>query len=153
MKDVVDKRGYDDGANIGFTMTGMSNKHTTLLTPSPAQVVIREHIGTVLASCPGADAPMPPSIALAIEIVTLQATERVDAADSEETRVDIAYAVKAYSAADGRFLESFDVSGSASRVSAVDATFFIEEALNEALREVTAEFLVALSQLIDRHAS
>lgn len=149
--DVVDRRGYGDAMNIGFTQTGLFNKHTSLVASPSAPALIRDSITAALQSCASGTTSAEPPLSLKIELVTFQVTEKTGLV-SEEIRADLGYAVKAFSSDGSRFLESFDVEGAASRTSGLDTTPFADDVVNEALRIATQEFVRQFAQTAQRHA-
>lgn len=138
--EVVDRRGYSDPTNIGFTQTGFFNKKTSLHISPPPPAQLETRLRALLENCSSYGGKTPTPLAFKVELSSFQVMERTGFSE-EMMRVDIGYTVQVFADDGVTFLASYDVEGSASVKVESDTTDFAKPLVQDALREATANFM------------
>ena len=137
---VLDRRGHEDAANVGFTQTGWTNVQASLRTaPAPKQLV-QERAQNVLRAC--APQPGAPEVQLELLITRFQTTETTGFT-SESIEAEIALQVRMKSAS-GEALGAFDVEAKAEE-SGIDTTGSAEEVIRRALSDAEKKLASGLA--------
>jgi hypothetical protein len=138
---VLDRRGYEDAANVGFTQTGWTNVKASLRTQPAPKELVQQRVENVLRAC-SKPAPGTSAVDLEVLITRFQTTETTGFA-SESIEAEIALQVRLKSAA-GDALGTFDVSAKAED-SGLDTTGAAEGVIRTALIDAEKQLARALA--------
>lgn len=141
---VVDKRGYADPNNVGFTQTGMWNVRASLQTDRTAAELVAELMQRALERCRLA-AASGAQVLLKADLLSMQLTETTSFT-SETIKGAVRYEVEATDAKSKKVLARFTPEGSA-EASGIDTTNYAEPVLSKALGSTASNFLAYLATI------
>lgn len=140
MIEVQDRRGYDDGKNVGFTKTGLLNSKTPVFTDPPPAELLRAALTKALSSCTRIG-----RWRLDVALSRFQVSEETGAF-TEDVIATIRYRVRITSA-DGKILGQFGVASEARATSAWDVTDQASDVITRAVQDSVKDFLTKLASL------
>ena len=145
LSEVIDKRGYADSNNIGFTK-GMHNLNASLLSDPPPSTVLRQSLADILGAHGAlATTQTDADYLINVDLISFNVTERTTWV-SEKITASIEYEVEVRKASSGKRVKRFIVTAEDSQ-SAFDTTKYAEDVARNAVKKTLSQFAENIKKL------